>query len=59
MDAQGWWRTGDLATLGDAEVAPDLAVAAMAAIRWRTVFPEQLEIVCWDWRLRLVCPLGR
>ena len=47
VDAQGWWRTGDLATLGDAEVAPDLQVMGRrdGALQSGgvTVFPEQLE----------------
>ena len=47
VDEQGWWRTGDLATLGDAQVAPDLQVVGRRdgalQIRWRHGLPEQLE----------------
>ena len=63
VDAQGWWRTGDLATLGDAQVAPDLQVGVAEMVRCNPVasrsFLSSWRIVCWDWRIRPVCPLGR
>ncbi|QNI49425.1 O-succinylbenzoic acid--CoA ligase (OSB-CoA synthetase) [Synechococcus sp. A18-25c] len=47
VDKEGWWRSGDLATLGDAQVVPDLQIVGRrdGALQSGgvTVFPEQLE----------------
>ena len=47
VDAQGWWRSGDLAILGGDQVAPDLQVVGRrdGALQSGgvTVFPAQLE----------------
>ena len=46
-DEAGWWRTGDLATLGDSCVAPELQILGRrdGALQSGgvTVFPQQLE----------------